>query len=157
MRIGGGIDVHRLVRGRRLVLGGVEIPFELGLEGHSDADVLTHALMDALLSAARLPDIGELFPDTDPAFEGADSLALLAEVARRVAEAGLSIVDCDLTLCADRPKIAPHKLAMRENLARALSVPVEAIGLKATTTEGLGFTGEGSGMAAFALCLLEER
>ncbi len=157
MRIGNGVDVHQLVFGRPLILGGVRLPSDLGLAGHSDADVVCHALMDALLSAARLPDIGELFPDSDPALEGANSLELLARVAGKLGEAGLSVVDCDITLCADAPKIAPHKRAMRENIARTLGVSVECVGLKATTFEGLGFVGEKEGMAAIATCLLDAR
>ncbi len=156
MRIGCGVDVHELVFGRPLILGGVRFEVDLGLAGHSDADVVCHALMDALLSAARLPDIGELFPDTDPAFEGASSIALLARVAKMVADAGFTVADCDITLCADAPKIAPHKREMRENLARALGVSPEHVGLKATTFEGLGFVGEKEGMAALATCLLAE-
>ena len=157
LRVGTGVDVHRLVYGRPLVLGGVRIPHANGLDGHSDADVLTHALMDALLSAARLPDIGELFPDDNPAYEGADSVALLARVAARLREEGFEIVDCDLTLVAQAPKVAPYKAEMRRNLARALGVDADAVGLKATTTEGLGFVGADEGMAALATCLLCRR
>lgn len=154
MRIGSGVDVHRLVYGRPLVLGGVRLPSDLGLEGHSDADVLCHAIMDALLSAARLGDIGELFPDTDPAYEGADSLELLARVMERVRAEGFELEDCDLTLMADAPKVAPYKAQMRANLARTMGVDVGRVGLKATTFEGLGFVGEHEGMAALAVCLL---
>ena len=155
MRIGCGVDVHQLVFGRPLILGGVRLPSDLGLAGHSDADVVCHALMDALLSAARLPDIGELFPDTDPAYADANSLTLLSRVAGEVAHAGLHVVDCDITLCADTPKIAPYKQKMRENVARSLGVAVECVGLKATTFEGLGFVGEHEGMLALATCLLD--
>ena len=154
MRIGHGYDVHRLVEGRKLILGGVEIPFERGLLGHSDADVLTHAVMDALLGAAALGDIGKLFPDTDPRFAGADSLLLAGEVARRIFEAGYEIGNIDATILAQRPKLAPHIPRMRERLATALRIPVTAISVKATTEEGLGFTGTGEGIAAHAVCLL---
>ena len=155
MRIGHGYDVHRLVADRPLILGGVHIPFEKGLLGHSDADVLVHAVMDALLGAAALGDIGALFPDNDQAFAGADSLLLAAEVAKRVHEAGYTICNVDATVLAQRPKLAPHILTMRENIARALGLPVTAISIKATTEEGLGFTGTGEGMAAHAVCLIE--
>ena len=152
MRIGQGYDVHRLVEGRRLILGGVEIPYEKGLLGHSDADVLVHALMDALLGAAALGDIGKLFPDSDPAYEGADSLALLKIVAGRVREAGLEIENVDATVLAQAPKLAPHILQMRGNIAAALCV--DPVSVKATTEEGLGFTGRGEGIAAQAVALL---
>ena len=157
MRIGHGYDVHRLVEGRRLILGGVEIPYEKGLLGHSDADVLTHAVMDALLGAAALGDIGKLFPDSDPAYAGADSLALAAIVAKRLAEAGYRIGNVDATVLAQAPKLAPHIFAMRENLSRALGIPTSDISVKATTEEGLGFTGEGLGIAAHAVCLIQNQ
>ncbi len=157
MRIGSGYDVHRLVPGRRLILGGVDVPWEKGLLGHSDADVLTHAVADALLGAAALGDIGHLFPDTDPRWEGADSLLLLREVVRAVGEAGFTPVNLDATLIAQRPKIAPYVPQMRENLAAACGLPVSAVSVKATTEEGLGFTGAGEGMSASAVCLLARR
>ena len=157
LRIGHGYDVHRLVEGRRLILGGVDIPWEKGLLGHSDADVLTHAVMDALTGAARLGDIGKLFPDTDPAYAGADSLKLLAEVGRALEEKGYSVVNIDATLLAQAPKVAPYKQKMAENLAAALGIDAEQVNVKATTEEGLGFTGDGSGMAAHAVVLLEKR
>lgn len=155
MRIGHGYDVHRLVPGRRLVLGGVEIPWEKGLLGHSDADVLLHALMDAILGAAALGDIGKLFPDSDPAYEGADSLKLLRQVGERVAAAGWRLGNADCTVIAQAPKLAPHIPAMRENIALALGVGAERVSVKATTEERLGFTGSGEGVAAHAVCLLE--
>ncbi len=154
MRIGYGYDVHRLATGRRLVLGGVEVPFQMGLLGHSDADVLTHAVADALLGAAALGDIGQHFPDTDPQFSGANSLALLREVCRLVREAGYSIGNIDCTLIAQKPKVSPYTGQMRENLAAACSVEVGQVNVKATTEEGMGFTGAGEGMAASAVCLL---
>jgi 2-C-methyl-D-erythritol 2,4-cyclodiphosphate synthase len=156
LRIGHGYDVHRLVEGRKLILGGVEIAHETGLLGHSDADVLCHAVADALLSAARLGDIGKLFPDTDPAYKDADSVALLAEVARTVRCSGFEIVDVDATIAAQAPKLSPHRDAMRANIARALDVDVENVGVKATTTEGLGFEGRREGIAAWTVCLLEK-
>lgn len=154
MRIGHGYDVHRLVTGRRLILGGVDIPHETGLLGHSDADVLTHAVMDALLGAAAMGDIGKLFPDSDEAFRGADSLLLACEVAKRLDAAGWRIGNIDATVLAEKPKLAPHIGAMRENLARALSLDVGAVSVKATTEEGLGFTGRHLGIAAHAVCLI---
>ena len=157
MRIGHGYDVHRLVEGRKLILGGVEIPHTLGLLGHSDADVLTHAVMDALLGAAAMGDIGKLFPDSDPAYKGADSLKLATEVARRVRAAGYEIGNIDATIIAQRPKLAPHIEQMRQNLARALDVPVHAVSVKATTEEHLGFSGREEGIAAHAVCLLEQK
>lgn len=157
LRIGHGYDVHRLVEGRRLVLGGVEIPWEKGLLGHSDADVLIHAVMDALTGAGRLGDIGKLFPDTDPAYAGADSLKLLAEVGRLLDEKGFAVMNIDATLLAQAPKVAPYKQRMAENLAAALHIDAEQVNVKATTEEGLGFTGDGSGMAAHAVVLLEKR
>lgn len=155
MRTGIGYDVHRLVPERELILGGVHIEYELGLLGHSDADVLCHAVMDALLGAAGLPDIGRLFPDNDPAYAGADSLALLAQVAERVRGAGFSVGNVDGVIVAQRPKLAPYIDLMRENIARALGVDSGAVGVKATTTEGLGFAGTGEGIAAYAVALLE--
>lgn len=155
MRIGQGYDVHRLVEGRKLILGGVEIEYEKGLLGHSDADVLVHAIMDALLGAAALGDIGKLFPDSDPAYKGADSIALLREVCRRVREEGFELGNIDATVMAQRPKLAPHIMQMRENVAAACGVDVSRISVKATTEEGLGFTGSGDGMSASAVCLLE--
>lgn len=155
MRIGHGYDVHRLVEGRRLILGGVEIPYEKGLLGHSDADVLTHAVMDALLGAAALGDIGKLFPDSDPAYAGADSLVLAARVASLLREHGYRIENVDATVLAQAPKLAPHIPLMREKLASTLAIPVTAVSVKATTEEGLGFTGAGLGIAAHAVCLIE--
>lgn len=157
MRIGHGYDVHRLVPGRKLILGGVEVPYELGLLGHSDADVLTHAVMDALLGAAALGDIGQLFPDNDPAYEGADSLLLLKRVAELLAQKGCAIGNVDATVLAQRPKLAPHISAMRKALAEAMGVPLDRVSVKATTEEGLGFTGAGEGIAAHAVVLLEEK
>ncbi len=156
LRIGHGYDVHRLTEGRRLVLGGVEIPWEKGLLGHSDADVLTHAVMDALSGAARLGDIGKLFPDTDPAYQDISSLKLLREVGRLLGKKGFAVVNVDAVLLAQAPKIAPYKARMAENLAAALGVEAEQVNVKATTEEGLGFTGDGSGMAAHAVVLLEK-
>lgn len=157
MRIGHGYDVHRLVEGRRLILGGVEIPWEKGLLGHSDADVLTHALMDALLGAAALGDIGHLFPDKDPAYEGADSVALLREVMRRLTDTGWKLGNADITVLAQRPKLAPHIPEMRRILAEAMGASLGQVSVKATTEEGLGFTGEGLGIAAHAVVLIEEK
>lgn len=156
MRIGHGYDVHQLTEGRKLILGGVEIPFERGLLGHSDADVLTHAVMDALLGAAGLGDIGKAFPDTDPSYAGADSLGLLDTVMEMLEQAGFRVGNVDATILAQRPKLAPHIPQMRENLARHMGVPVDRVNVKATTEEKLGFTGSGAGMAAHAVCLLEE-
>ncbi|MBE6603069.1 MAG: 2-C-methyl-D-erythritol 2,4-cyclodiphosphate synthase [Ruminococcaceae bacterium] len=155
MRIGHGYDVHRLVPDRDLILGGVRIPHEVGLLGHSDADVLTHAIMDALLGAAALGDIGKLFPDSDPAYLGANSLTLAAEVARFVREAGFEIGNIDATVIAQAPRLAPHIEAMKKNLAMALGISEADINVKATTEEGLGFTGERLGVAAHAVCLLQ--
>ena len=157
MRIGYGYDVHRLVKGRKLILGGVEIPHTMGLLGHSDADVLTHAVTDALLGAAALGDIGQLFPDNDPKYEGADSLLLTAEVARRIRKAGYEIGNIDATVIAEKPKLSPHMEAMRQNLAKALDIPFDAVSVKATTEERLGFSGREEGMAAHAVCLLERK
>ena len=154
MRIGHGYDVHRLVPGRRLILGGVEIPWERGLLGHSDADVLTHALMDALLGAAALGDIGKLFPDSDPAYTGADSVELLRRVAALLREAGFAVENVDCTVLAQAPKLAPHSPEMRRRLAGALGLDEGRVSVKATTEEGLGFTGSGAGIAAHAVCLL---
>lgn len=157
MRIGLGYDVHRLVAGRPLILGGVQLPHSLGLLGHSDADVLCHALMDALLGAAALPDIGRLFPDDDPQYAGADSLQLLAQVAAMLRGEGWRIANVDAVIMAERPKIAPYISQMREKLAEALGVEASAVGLKATTTEKLGFVGREEGIAAQAVALLESR
>ena len=157
MRIGHGYDVHRLVEGRKLILGGIEIPYEKGLLGHSDADVLTHALMDALLGAAALGDIGKLFPDNDPAYAGADSVELLKRVHEVICAAGYQVGNVDCTVIAQRPKLAPYIPAMREKLAAAMEVELGQVSVKATTEEHLGFTGEGLGIAAHAVALLEER
>ena len=155
LRIGHGYDVHRLVQGRRLVLGGVDIPWERGLDGHSDADVMVHAVMDALLGAAGLEDIGCLFPDGDDAYLGISSILLLQRVSALLKERGITVVNVDATLLAQRPKLAPYRQAMRENIARALDIPAERVGVKATTEEHLGFTGEELGMAAHAVALVE--
>ena len=157
IRVGHGYDVHRLTAGRRLILGGVDIPWEKGLLGHSDADVLTHAVMDALLGAAGLGDIGKHFPDTDPAFAGADSLELLARVAELLEQEGFAVGNVDATILAQRPKLAPHIPRMRENLARIMAVDLRQVNVKATTEEGLGFTGRGEGIAATATCLLKSQ
>ena len=156
LRIGHGYDVHRLTEGRELILGGVSVPYEKGLLGHSDADVLTHAVMDALLGAAALGDIGGLFPDTDAAYAGISSLLLLERVAERLREAGYAVVNVDATVLAQAPKLAPYRERMRERLARALGLDVSRVSVKATTEEGLGFTGEGLGIAAHAVALLEK-
>ena len=155
MRIGHGYDVHRLVEGRKLILGGVDIPYEKGLLGHSDADVLLHAISDALLGAAALGDIGKHFPDTDPRYEGADSLRLLQEVGRLIHEAGYTVGNIDATVLCQAPKLAPHIQTMRANIAQALGVEVDKVSVKATTEEHLGFTGQGQGIAAHAVALLE--
>ena len=155
MRIGHGYDVHRLVEGRKLILGGVEVPFEKGLLGHSDADVLAHAVMDAVLGAAALGDIGQHFPDNDPAYSGADSLKLVRRVAEILKEHGFRIENIDATLLCQRPKLAPYIPAMRQNLADAFGLPADAVSVKATTEEHLGFTGEGLGIAAHAVALIE--
>jgi 2-C-methyl-D-erythritol 2,4-cyclodiphosphate synthase len=157
MRIGHGYDVHAFCEGRPLILGGVDVPCERGLAGHSYADVLAHAVADALLGAARAGDIGTLFPDTDPAYEGADSLVLLARVSELLRTRGFEIVDVDATVAAQAPKLAPHREAMRANLARAMEIPVEHMGVKATTTEHLGFVGRKEGIEAFAVALIDER
>ena len=156
LRIGHGYDVHRLVEGRRLILGGVDIPWEKGLLGHSDADVLAHAIMDALTGAARLGDIGKLFPDTDPAYAGISSVKLLREVGRLLGERGFEVVNIDATLLAQAPKVGPYRPQMAANVAEALAIDPEQVNIKATTEEGLGFTGDGSGMAAHAVVLLEK-
>ncbi len=155
MRIGHGYDVHRLVEGRRLILGGIEIPYEKGLLGHSDADVLTHALMDSLLGAAALGDIGKLFPDSDPRYAGADSVELLHEVCRVIKEAGYQVGNVDCTVIAQRPKLAPFIPQMREKLASAMEIAPDRVSVKATTEEGLGFSGEGLGIAAHTVALIE--
>ena len=155
MRIGHGYDVHRLVEGRDLILGGMKIPYEKGLLGNSDADVLTHAVMDALLGAAALGDIGKHFPDSDPAYKGADSLVLASHVAALLKQSGYRIGNVDATVIAQAPKLAPHIPAMRANLAAVLGIGLDAINVKATTEEHLGFTGEGLGIAAHAVCLIE--
>lgn len=154
LRIGHGYDVHKLVAGRELVLGGVTIPYEKGLLGHSDADVLVHAVMDALLGAAALGDIGHLFPDNDPAYEGADSIVLLREVGKVLRECGYDVQNIDATVVCQAPKLAPHIVAMRTNIAGALGLPAGDVSVKATTEEHLGFTGAGEGIAAHAVCLL---
>jgi 2-C-methyl-D-erythritol 2,4-cyclodiphosphate synthase len=156
MRIGHGYDVHRLVEGRDLILGGVKIPHSLGLLGHSDADVLLHAVSDALLGAAGLGDIGKHFPDTDPAYKGADSLKLLEIVGEKVAEKGYRVSNVDVTMIAQAPKLRPYIEAMERNIAGALNIDADRVNVKATTEERLGFTGEGLGMACHAVCLLEE-
>ena len=156
MRIGHGYDVHKLVEGRKLILAGVEIPHEKGLLGHSDADVLTHALMDALLGACALGDIGHLFPDDDPAYKGANSLELLNEVAQLLKKKGFLVGNVDVTVVAQAPRIAPFVPAMRQNLAKALGLPLERVSVNATTEEHMGFTGRGEGISAHAVCLVEE-
>ena len=156
MRIGHGYDVHRLVEGRPLILGGVNIPYEKGLLGHSDADVLLHAVSDALLGAAGLGDIGKHFPDTDPQYKGADSLQLLRIVVSRVKEKGYRISNIDVTMIAQKPKLRPHIEAMEQNIAAAAGIPADRVNVKANTEEQLGFTGTGEGMRCHAVCLLEE-
>ena len=156
MRIGHGYDVHKLVEGRDLILGGVKIDYEKGLLGHSDADVLLHAVSDSLLGAAGLGDIGKHFPDTDPQYKGADSLELLRIVAERVKAAGYRVSNVDVTMIAQRPKLAPHIPQMRRNIAVAVGIGEDRVNVKATTEEKLGFTGEGLGMSCHAVCLLEE-
>ena len=155
IRIGTGYDVHRLVPERKLILCGVEVPCELGLLGHSDADVAVHALMDAILGALAMGDIGKLFPDSDPQYKGADSMKLLAEVIRRMEGAGFRLGNLDLTIIAERPKLAKHIPQMRESLAAAFGCDITRISVKATTEEGLGFTGDLSGISAHAVCLIE--
>ncbi len=157
MRIGHGYDVHRLIEGRALILGGVTIPWEKGLDGHSDADVLLHAVSDALLGAAGLGDIGLHFPDTDPRYKGADSLKLLEQVGQKVAAAGYQVGNLDVTMIAQRPKLRPYIPQMEANIAAALGIDPDRVNEKATTEEQQGFTGSGAGMACHAVCLLEER
>ena len=154
MRIGMGYDVHKLVPERKLILGGVTIPYELGLLGHSDADVLLHAIMDSLLGAAALGDIGKHFPDTDDRFKGISSIKLLTEVGKLISEKGYKIENIDATIIAQKPKRAPHIPLMRENIASALNIELDKINVKATTEEGLGFTGEGKGISSQSICLL---
>lgn len=154
LRIGLGLDVHELIAGRKLIIGGVDIPYEKGLDGHSDADVLTHAIMDALLSAARAGDIGKFFPPDDPMFKDADSLQLLREVACLLRDWGYNVVDIDAVIAAQEPKLSPYRDAMRQNIAEAMGISIEHIGIKATTTEHLGFEGRGEGISAQASCLL---
>ena len=156
MRIGHGYDVHRLVPGRDLILGGVKLEYPLGLDGHSDADVLLHAVMDALLGAAALGDIGRHFPDTDPKYKGADSLKLLQIVGQKVSAAGYRISNIDVTMIAQKPKLKDHIALMEQNIARVLELDVGRVNVKATTEEHLGFTGTGEGMACHAVCLLDE-
>ena len=156
MRIGHGYDVHQLVEGRDLILGGVKIPYEKGLLGHSDADVLLHAVSDALLGAAGLGDIGRHFPDTDPAYKGADSLKLLVCVAEKIRNTGCRVENVDVTMIAQRPKLKDYIPQMQENIAKALGVSQTQVNVKATTEEHLGFTGDGSGMSCHAVCLLEQ-
>lgn len=155
-RIGHGYDVHRLVEDRSLILGGVDIPFEKGLLGHSDADVLVHAIMDALLGASALGDIGKQFPDTDPNYSGANSLVLLSKVCELIEENGYKISNIDSTILCQKPKLAPHIQSMRENIAKVCNLDINAISVKATTEEKLGFTGEGLGISAHAVCILYE-
>lgn len=155
MRIGHGYDVHKLVAGRKCIIGGVDIPSDLGLLGHSDADVLLHAISDSILGAAAMGDIGHLFPDTDDKWKGADSLKLLEEVVRQVNSKGYNIVNIDSTILAQVPKMAPYIYSMRENIAKACNVDVDFVSVKATTEEGLGFTGAKEGIAAHAVCLIE--
>jgi len=157
MRIGHGYDVHKLVEGRRLIVGGVEIPHRLGLLGHSDADVLLHAIADALLGACAMGDIGGMFPDTDPQWKGADSLKLLTAVTKRINAAGFTVGNIDATLIAQAPKMKPHIDAMRANIAAACGVAVDRVSVKATTEEHLGFTGREEGIAAHAVCLVNEK
>lgn len=157
LRIGHGMDVHKLVEGRKLILCGVEVPHTLGLLGHSDADVATHALMDALLGAAALGDIGKLFPDTDMQYKGADSIELLKVVMGRLAEKGYAPVNADVTIVAQKPKLRPYIDQMRQRLAEAMQLDVDLVNVKATTTEHMGFEGEEKGMSAHAVCLIEKR
>lgn len=156
MRVGMGYDVHKLVEGRDLIMGGVNIPYEKGLLGHSDADVLLHAISDALLGAAALGDIGKHFPDTDPKYKGADSLKLLEHVGKLLDEKLYVIENIDATIIAQRPKMAPHIMQMRENIAKALKIDVDQVNVKATTEEGLGFTGSGEGISSQAICAIEK-
>lgn len=155
MRIGHGYDVHRLIEGRDLIIGGVNIPYEKGLDGHSDADVLTHAVMDALLGAAAMPDIGHLFPDTDEQYRGADSMKLLSAVGNKLSRSGFQISNIDSTIIAQAPKMAPYILQMRQNISAVLGLDIDCVNVKATTEEHLGFTGSGEGIAAHAVVLIE--
>lgn len=157
VRIGHGYDVHRLTEGRRLILGGVEVPYEKGLLGHSDADVLVHAVMDSMLGALALGDIGKHFPDTSPKYEGADSIVLLKRVTEIISEKGFGVGNIDCTVICQSPKLAPHIEKMRENIAAAAGCDISQISVKATTEEGLGFTGTGEGVAAHAVCILSDR
>jgi len=156
LRIGHGYDVHRLVTGRKLILGGLQVPYELGLDGHSDADVLLHAVMDALLGAAALGDIGQHFPDSDPAYAGVSSMVLLKSVGGILKNAGYAVVNIDATVLAQKPKLAPYIEEMRRRIAETLGIGFERVSVKATTEEGLGFTGEGKGIAAHAVALIEK-
>ncbi len=156
MRVGLGYDVHQLVENRKLILGGVEIPFEKGLLGHSDADVLVHALMDAMFGAMGMGDIGQHFPDTDPQYKDANSMKLLEVCRDKIAEKGYGVYNLDVTICAQAPKMAPHLLNMRQNIADTLGIDISMVNIKATTTEHLGFVGDGKGISAYATCLLEE-
>ena len=156
MRIGHGYDVHKLAENRKLIMGGVDIPYEKGLLGHSDADVLLHSVCDALLGAAALGDIGKHFPDTDDRFKGIDSILLLKNVAELLRKEGYKVVNIDSTILAQRPKLAPYILKMRENIAEAVGINTDCVSVKATTEEGLGFTGEGLGIAAHAVCLIDK-
>lgn len=156
MRVGIGYDVHKLVEGRKLIIGGVEIPYEKGLLGHSDADVLLHAIMDALLGAAAMGDIGKHFPDTDPAYEGISSVALLRNVGELLQEKGYEVGNIDAIIVAQRPKMAPYREQMRENVAKALGIAVGQVSIKATTEEGLGFTGTGEGVSSQAVVLIQK-
>lgn len=156
MRAGIGYDVHRLVNGRRLILGGVDIPYEKGLDGHSDADVLVHAIMDAMLGAVALGDIGKHFPDTDPRYKGADSLGLMTRCVALLKESGYVVNNIDSVICTQAPKLAPHIEEMRMNIAHAIGCDVDRVSVKATTTEKLGFVGDGIGMSSYAVCTLEE-
>lgn len=156
MRIGHGYDVHKLAENRKLIIGGVDIPYEKGLLGHSDADVLLHAVCDALLGAAALGDIGKHFSDTDDRFKGIDSMLLLKNVAELIRKEGYKVVNIDSTILAQRPKLAPYILKMRENIAEAVGINTDCVSVKATTEEGLGFTGEGLGIAAHAVCLIDK-
>lgn len=155
MRVGMGYDVHKLVEGRPLIIGGVEIPYESGLLGHSDADVLLHAVTDSILGAAALGDIGKHFPDTDPAYKGADSLVLMKEAVRIVSEAGFRIVNIDATIIAQKPKMRPYIDDMRANIARVAGIDISCINVKATTEEGLGFTGKGEGISSQSICMID--
>lgn len=157
LRIGHGYDVHRLVTGRKLILGGLQVPYELGLDGHSDADVLLHAIMDALLGAAALGDIGQHFPDSDPAYAGVSSMVLLKSVGGLLKHAGYAVVNIDATVLAQKPKLAPYIEEMRRRIAETLGIGFDRVSVKATTEEGLGFTGEGKGIAAHAVALIEKK